>query len=499
MAQPPRPISPFEHLRLLRAHAQENRTEQLARTQLLAFTLYTFDNYEIGWHHRIMCQALNRFVSGELKRLMVFMPPRHGKSELVSRRLPAFILGCDPTAQIIATSYSADLASRMNRDVQRIIDTPAYAHLFPDSRLHGKNIRSVAQGSWLRNSDIFEIVNHGGTYRSAGVGGGITGMGGNRIIIDDPIKNQEEANSVVYREKLWEWYTSTLYTRLEKDAGICLTLTRWHEDDLAGRLLKLADEDPAADQWTVINFPAICESAENKLDPREIGEPLWPEKYNAERLAGLRASVGSRIWTALYQQRPAPDEGIIVNREWWRYYTTLPDQFDTVVQSWDLTFTGKETSDFVCGGVLGRKGADIYLLDIVHDRLSFTESIAAITNLARKWPQATAKYVEETANGYAAIDTLRSKVPGLIAVKPMGSKVARANAVAPRIEAGNVWLPDPSIAPWSRDIIEEWTAFPASAHDDIVDMMTQGIIKLGNIPSTDWSPLSIKGTNLWKY
>jgi hypothetical protein len=263
----------------------QNIRLHLARRCLAYFATYTDDRYRMNWHHRVLCDLLDQFVAQDLRRLMVFMPPRHGKSELVSRKLPAFIFGRNPDAQIIATSYSADLAQRMNRDVQRIVDSPAYTEVFPGTALYGKNIRTVAGGSYLRNSDIFEIVNHRGTYRGAGVGGGITGMGGDYIIIDDPIKNREEANSLTYRDRLWDWYTSTLYTRQEKDAAILLTTTRWHEDDLAGRLLELARTEPGADQWEILNLPALCEDeSKHPLDERDENVALWHDKYTYAEL-----------------------------------------------------------------------------------------------------------------------------------------------------------------------------------------------------------------------
>ena len=193
---------------LKRKYAAMLARRELARRHMADFVLYVDKRYQMNWHHRLLCEYLDRFVSGEISNLMVFMPPRHGKSELVSRKLPAFILGKDPDTSIISCSYSADLASRMNRDVQRIMDTPRYQEVFPKSKLFGKNIRSVANGTYLRNSDIFEIVGHRGVYRSAGVGGGITGMGGEFIIIDDPVKNREDADSPTLREKVWDWYTS---------------------------------------------------------------------------------------------------------------------------------------------------------------------------------------------------------------------------------------------------------------------------------------------------
>jgi len=471
------------------------REAKVLRAQggLLNFTLSTFPtDFDVNWHHKAMCRALNRFAQGTLKRLIITLPPRHSKSQLVSRQLPAWLLGRNPRAKIIGTSYSDSLASSMNRDVQRLIETEAYREIFPDTRLRGDRL-AIGTTAWLKNSGIFEIVNYGGCYRSAGVGGSITGVGGNYIILDDFCKNQEEADSELMRNRTFEWFGSTLYTRLEKDAGLLITATRWHEDDLVGRLLKLAKDDAAADQWEVISFPAMSEGHPHELDPRSPGEALWPSRYDKTRLAGIKASIGTRNWSALYQQRPAPEEGMIVNREWWQFYKALPLSFDKIIQAWDLTFTKSATSDFVVGVVLGKVGANIYLLDMIRDRLSFTSSIAAMKRMCSRWPQADAKYVEAAANGHALIDTLRSEIPGLIPVKPTGSKVARANAVSPLVESGNVWLPEKALAPWIDDVVEEWTSFPAGAHDDIVDAMCHGILKLKAEGPMDYLPLSLKG------
>lgn len=725
-----------------------------ARNGLLNFTTHTFPKYDIGWHHRALCKALNRFASGELKRLIVTLPPRHGKSETVSRRLPAYLLGLHPEMKIIGTSYADALAASMNRDVQRIIESDSYKELFPNTRLRGDKM-IPGTTSWMKNSGLFETVGYGGCYRSAGVGGSLTGTGGNCfpagtmvttergdldiadlallgyrapkvlsfnhatgatewasvvasreilssdlveiitskgksvvstpdhriyngehgyrearllssgsrltalpvkqdlhqmwsdeagpwsdlrrvlsrvagqardaavcalrkvfsaapvrapeiiaqgahgrlllsslfqrtprgekpqalsgvfhnalvrntggasyrrghpqrlprksdsalpsvpydppqiqtdtvsmvrqlrtksqpvydiqvegnsnffangllvhncVIIDDPIKNQEEADSALMRDRVFDWYGTTLYTRLEKNAGLLVTATRWHQDDLIGRLIKSANDDPLSDQWEVMSFPAISEGHPSTHDPRSPGEALWPNRFDATRLMGIKASIGTRNWSALYQQRPAPEEGMIVNRAWWQYYDAVPLQLDCIIQAWDLTFTKSATSDYVVGVVMGKKGSNIYLLDMIRDRLSFTSSIAAIKRMTLRWPQAEAKYVEAAANGHALIDTLRSEISGLIPVKPNGSKVARVNAVSPRIEAGNVWLPHKSLAPWVEDVVEEWTMFPAGANDDVVDAMTHGITKLIERGPTDFLPVSLSGNTIF--
>lgn len=462
-------------LSLINPNLKAEIEKEKARRHLLDFTTYTMPNYEVNWHHEVLCKELDKLVTGENKRLMVFMPPRNGKSELGSRRFPAYVLGRDPDAQIISTSYSADLASRMNRDVQRIIDSEEYRAVFPDTFLNGSNVRTIANGSYLRNSDIFEVVGHSGIYKSAGIGGGITGMGMNYGIIDDPIKNRKDAESKTIRESVWDWYTSTFYTRLEKDARILIILTRWHEDDLAGRLLKLAEEDPDADQWKVISYPAIAEAPLSEGDPRQEGDPLWPAKYDLSDLKKIKAAVGSYEWSALYQQKPSPSEGNILNRAWWKYYNAKPGKLDEIIQSWDCAFKETDDSDYVVGQVWGRVGANKYLLDQVRARMDLPGTIQAVRSLSAKWPQARAKLVEDKANGPAVIQLLKNEIPGLIPVNPEGGKVVRAQAASPELEAGNVFIPAPSIAPWIHDFVEEAAAFPNGLNDDQVDCFSQAI------------------------
>jgi len=495
------PLSPEEELEL--QQLLEEEAQHMGRQCLLDFTLYTYLAYEVNWHHEVLCDYLDKFVSGEVKRLMIFLPPRNGKSELVSRRLPAYILGKDPDASIIATSYTADLSSMMNRDVQRILDSNDYSNLFPETRLFGSNVRTVAKGSYLRNSDIFEVVGHKGVYKSAGVGGAITGMGCKYGIIDDPIKNRAEAESITYRNALWAWYTSTFYTRLEKDARVLITLTRWHEDDLAGRLLKLAHENPDADQWEVITFPALAEEIKHSADIRQTGEALWPGKYPLKELSTMKATMGSYEWNALMQQRPSSVGGNIIQRQWWKYWhfrgqnlppvtvktpdgeyilidsEELPLSFDELIQSWDMAFKDTKASAYVVGQVWARSKARKYLLDQLRDKMDFVKTIQAVKTLTTKWPKAVGKLVEDKANGPAVISALKRDVQGLIEVQPDGTKEARAFAVSPQIEAGNVYLPHPMIFNWVGDFLEEVTNFPNSVYKDQVDAMTQALSRLG--------------------
>lgn len=448
-----------------------------ARRSMMPFTLYTFEDYQVNWHHEEICETLDRWAFGDLNRLMIFAPPRYGKSELVSRRLPALIFGRNPDARIMSASYAADLAQRNNRDVQRIIDSSNYHDLFPNTTLAGAGVSRAFGTKALRNTDLFEIVGHKGIYISAGVGGAITGMGFDYGIIDDPYKNRAEANSRAIRENIWEWFTSTFYTRQEKDAKLLLMMTRWHEADLAGHIKFMMDNDPEFEKWVILSYSAI---AEFDIPARHIkaGQPLWPEKYDLQSLNNTKAMVGSYEWNALYQQHPSPLEGGIFNRKWWKFYkaTEIPTKFDTIIQSWDMAFKGTDHSDYVVGGVWGKIGADRYLLDLTRGRMTFTETIRAVKELTVRWPNAIAKVVEDKANGTAVIDTLKREIPGLIPFNPRGTKVERANAVSPNVESGNVYLP--IYKPWTQDFVEELASFPNGANDDQVDMFTQAMLRL---------------------
>ncbi len=462
------------------------------------FVLYTMPSYQMGWWHEEICHELDMFLEstmrGESPRLMIKTAPRHGKSELASRRFPAFAFGRYPDIGIISTSYSADLSSRMNRDVQRILESEAYSKLFPKTTLWGKNIRTVS-GAYQRNSDLFEIVGYQGSYRSAGIGGGITGMGMHVGIIDDFCRNRADADSSTLREKTFDWYTSSFYTRLAPGGGILVIATSWHMDDLMGRLLE-SERTGEGDAWKVISYPAIATHDEDK---RKTGEALHPDRYPLEQLEKIKAALGSRDWEALYQQNPVPDGGAIFQKTWLQYHTlpihdpkSMYRQFDKTLISWDMAFKDNEDSDFVVGQVWGRKAAQYFLLDQVRGRMGFTATLEAFKRLAEKWPQATEKLVEDKANGPAVIDSLKRYVSGIIPINPDGSKSARAHAITPLFEAHNVFLPDVSIAPWIRDYEAELLQFPASAHDDQVDATTQALRRLMTRPGMNFNAANLR-------
>lgn len=469
---------------------------ELARRYLIDFVDYTYprtdpkdplspSQYATGWFHRDVAARLDQFladvVAKKSPRMMLFAPPRSGKTELVSRRFPAFALGKHPDLTIIATSYASELSSRNNRDVQRIIDSHEYEVLFPDTRLFSANVRTTARGTWLRNSDIFEVVNHQGVYRSAGVCAGITGMGGDILLIDDPIKDAIEADSMVYRERLWEWYTSTLYTRRAPGAGVLIILTRWHEDDLAGRLLEAAKKGEG-DQWQLVKYPAIAEEDE---EHRKRGEALHPERFPREELDRIRVAVGSRVWTSLYQQRPAAAEGSIFKREFWGAFKwptddgqppTDPNALQEalrlmgvrrVVQAWDTAFKDKLESDFSACVTMGETKDSYLVLESIKRRYEYPELKRDAVARAAKW-RPTALLVEDKASGQSLVQELKreSRLP-VVPIKIDNDKVARANSVTPLHEAGRFKVPEG--APWVADFLDSMASFPVALHDDDVD------------------------------
>lgn len=495
---------------------EEDLAVDKARKGLLAFILATKSDFEVNWHHRAICRAVNYLqqrrtprellaaygivgkrleqmlanphpvtglyagctrpdiIDAPMTGLQVMVHPRAGKTEIISRRAPAWWLGRDPNAQVVGSSYGAELSSQNNRDVQRVMDHDDYVKIFPDTRLWSSNVRSVVKGTWLRNSDIFEVVGYKGRYKSAGVDGPLTGMGSNLALLDDLTKNRAEAESATIRERNWAWYTSTLYTRLEKLASKVIINTRWHEADISGKTIAQAKGDPIADQWFCLVFPAILDVEPGPADPRKPGEALWPNKYNVKRMASIRASIGPYEWESLYQQRPSPRGGGIINDQWWRWYGSVPYDLTSYVISVDLSFA--ERGDFSVFQVWAMQGhAKYYLIDSVRRRMTFTEQLATMQRLYAKYPMAMPKLVEHAANGAALIDTLKGKIPGIIAVRPTGSKELRVDAISPLIEAGNVFLPRKEIAPWVTDFTHEVAAFPQGAFDDQVDAMSQAL------------------------
>ena len=438
-----------------------------ARNNLLSFISVTYKDYKIGWVHQEICETLDLFfkdlIDGKRPRLIITMPPRSGKSEIVSRRFPAYFLGKYPDLSIISVSYSATLAEDFCRDVQRIIDSDEYKAIFPNTKLSDKKDKN-----YKRTSDIFEIVGHKGVYCSAGVGGGITGKGCDILIIDDPIKNRQEANSENTRKKIFDWYSSTAYTRLSPIGGVIMMCTRWHLDDLIGKVLSDKNQKP----FHVISYPAIAEHDEPH---RKQGEALHPERFSLEILNEIKSTLSASDWLSLYQQRPTPEGGAIFEVSKLRYFdeSSEPKRFDQIVGSWDMTFKENKTSDFVVGQLWGRKGSEFYLLDMVRDRMDFVKTLKVFINFANKHKNCNCWLVEDKANGTAIISTLKKHISGIIPITPKESKQERAYAITPYLEAGNIFFPKNQ--KFTKDLEEEMLQFPAGVHDDTVDSMTQAL------------------------
>ncbi len=445
----------------------------LAKTDYEYYLEYTHRGiYRHARHTKLICDKLEQVEEGKIKRLMIFLPPRHSKSMSVSETFPSFFIGKNLNRRVILVSYGDSLARKFGRANRNKLEE------------YGNEVFGINLSEDNSSVTNWGIERYRGGMISAGIGGPITGEGADLLIIDDPIKNRKEADSKTYRDMVWDEWQNTLYTRLQPDGAVIIILTRWHEDDLAGRLLN--PEYAPVEDWDIIRLPAIAE--ENDLLGREIGEPLWPEYgFDIEWAKRTKAAVGSQTWASLYQQRPSPPEGSIINRNWWKYYRQLPEQFDEVIQSWDCAFKETASGSYVVGQVWGRKGADKYLLDQFRARVDFTATIRAIRTMSAKWPETGLKLVEEAANGAAVIATLKREVSGIVPIRPQGSKEARLHAVAPDIEAGNVYIPDPTIASWVHDYVEELAAFPSGENDDQVDATSQALFRLNLRPTRQTS------------
>ena len=437
----------------------EAAKRQLARTHYADYVEYVHHGrWKRARHLDLICAELEKVITGETKRLMIFMPPRHGKSMTVTATFPSYYLGKYPDRRVIEVSYGDDLAKEFG-DANRMKIAE-----------HGCELFGVLLSQTAASKVSWNLEGHSGGMISVGVGGGITGKGADLLILDDPIKNRQEAESETYRKNLLNEWRSSIYTRLHPGASVLIILTRWHEADLAASLL----ESEAGD-WKVLSLPCVCDD-ENDLLGRKIGEPLWPEHgFDNEWCEQTKRAVGSYAWASLYQQHPSPIEGGILKRGWFKFYDVLPEKVSQAVQSWDCTFKEGKASDYVAGHVWMRSGPNYYLVDRVHDQIGIVDTMQAIRTMSYKHPKARGKLIEDAANGPAVIEMLKKEIPGIIPITPMGGKVVRASAVAPYLEAGNIYLPNPKNAPWIHDFIEECAAFPNGKHDDDVDAMTQAI------------------------
>jgi predicted phage terminase large subunit-like protein len=428
----------------------------LAREDLACYATVQWPKFEFAKHHQLIISRLEAIERGEISRLMIFLPPRHGKSLIGSAIFPAWYLGRHPERHLIFATYGQELSDDSGRQVRDFIADPVHRAIFP-----GCSLREDSSAAHRFNTV------RGGAYFAVGRGGPITGRGAHLLVIDDPLKDCAEANSETVRRALYDWYSSVAYTRLAPNGAIVLIQNRWHEDDLAGRLLA----NSFGDDWEVLSLPAIAEHDESF---RREGEALWPDRFGLLELGKIRNALGGRAWASLYQQRPAAAEGTIFKRDWWQFYRPpVSAPFAQIVQSWDCAYKKGAENDFSACTTWGATSNGYYLIHLWKDKVEFPELRRVLGSLAEHW-NPTAILVEDRASGQSLIQELKSSsVLPVIPVKVDSDKVARAQAATPLLEAGKLFLPEG--ASWVEDFIDELAVFPNGAHDDCVDSTTQAL------------------------
>lgn len=442
------------------------KTKENAQLHFMDFVSKVWPTFIGGRHHKDMAHAFERVARGEIKRLIINMPPRHTKSEFASYLLPAWFLGKFPQKKVIQTSHTAELAVGFGRKVRNLVDSEVYKSIFPGVGLQSD---SKAAGRWATNK--------GGDYFAIGVGGAVTGKGADILIIDDPHSEQEatlaESNPEVY-DKVYEWYTSGPRQRLQPGGSIIIVMTRWSKRDLTAQVVKSAAQREG-ENWEVIEFPALFE------DDR----PLWPEFWSKEELLALRNELPVGKWMAQYMQAPTSDVNAIIKREWWRIWEhDHPPHCDFLIQSWDTAFTKTERSDYsacTTWGVFyqdddtGLPQANIILLNAFKKRMEFPELKQRAMEEYKEWDP-DAFIVEAKASGAPLIFELRAMgIPVQEYTPSKGNdKVARLNSVADLFASGRVWAPETR---WAEEVMEEIASFPSGEHDDLVDSTSQALLR----------------------
>jgi predicted phage terminase large subunit-like protein len=449
----------------LELHEQAQKVEN-AQTNFIDFVHTVWPNFIDGAHHKRMAAAFERVAKGEVKRLIINMPPRHTKSEFASYLLPAWFLGKYPQKKVIQTSHTAELAVGFGRKVRNLVDSDVYKTIFPGV---GLQVDSKAAGRWA--------TNHGGDYFAIGIGGAVTGKGADILIIDDPHSEQEaalsETNPEIY-DKTYEWYTSGPRQRLQPGGAIVIVMTRWSKKDLTGQVIKSAMQR-SGEEWEVIEFPAILPS----------GNPLWPQFWSLGELTALKEELPVGKWMAQYMQQPTSEVSAIIKREWWRYWEKdHPPSCEFVIQSWDTAFLKTQRSDFsacTTWGVFyhdddtGKPQANIILLNAFKARMEFPELKMRAKEQYEDW-EPDSLIVEAKASGSPLIFELRAMgIPVQDFTPSKGNdKISRLNSIADIFASGRVWVPETR---WAEELVEEVASFPSGEHDDLVDSMTGAIMR----------------------
>ena len=435
----------------------EKQIQTRAKNDFLSFVKCMWPDFIEGCHHRHVAEKFNQLATGKLKRIIINMPPRHTKSEFASFLLPAWMVGRNPKLKIIQVTHTGELAIKFGRKAKHLIDSEEYHKIF-DTRLQED---SKAAGRWE--------TAQGGEYFAAGVGGAITGRGADLLIIDDP-HSEQDAMSESALESAYEWYTSGPRQRLQPGAAIVLVMTRWSTKDLTAMLLK-QQKEVKGDQWDVIEFPAVLED-----------KPVWPEYWSMDELDKVKATLPVKKWNAQFMQKPTSEEGAIIKRDWWRLWKHdwIP-QLNYVIQSYDTAFLKKETADFSAITTWGLfypsqdEPLNLILLDAIKDRYEFPELRRVALQQYKYWnPEMV--IVEAKASGLPLTHELRQMDIPVVNFTPSkgNDKHVRVNTCAPVFESGMVWAPDQKFA---DEVIEECAAFPFGDNDDLVDSMTQAVMR----------------------
>ena len=433
---------------------------------LLEYAKFQMPEYQTPAHIQLLAHKLEEVERGNIKRLAIFMPPRHGKSQLTSQFFPAWYLGRNPSKFVIATTYAQDLADDFGRSVRNQIQDEDYNRIFNDCTL-SKDSSSVRR---------FHTTGSG-VYYAVGAGGAITGRGAHLLLIDDPIKGREDADSDAMRSNLIDWYRSTAYSRLMPGGSIILIQTRWHEDDLAGWILRETSHEP----WEVIELPAVLDEKASKILKRPKGQALWPEAYDKKRLEEIKKTAGSREWNSLYMQRPSAEEGNILKRYWWKEWKEdNPPECNYILQSWDTAYTVKSTSDYsavTTWGIFEHNGIqNAILLSARRERWEFPELKSEAIKLYNEF-RPDVVLIEAKASGWSLIQELqRAGIPITPFNPKKADKKTRAHSVTPLFESGRVWYPSSKY--WAEDVINQCAQFPSSNYDDLVDSTTQALMRL---------------------
>jgi len=436
----------------------EKKKQGQVNDDFLSFVKHVWPEFIEGKHHKEIADKFNRLANGEIKRLIINMPPRHTKSEFASYLLPSWMVGRRPNLKIIQTTHTTELAIRFGRKAKTLMDSPEYKEVFK-TRLRED---SQAAGKWE--------TEQGGEYYAAGVGSAITGRGADLLIIDDPHSEQDALN-VHALERAYEWYTSGPRQRLQPGGSIVVVMTRWNMKDLTGMLLK-SQKELKSDQWEVVEFPAILPS----------NKPVWPEYWKLAELESVKASLSVGKWNAQWMQNPTAEEGSLIKREWWNVWDKgyIPP-LQHIIQSYDTAFLKKESADFSAITTWGVFYPDqdsppnLILLDALKERLEFPELKKEAYEQYKYWNPETV-IVEAKASGLPLTYELRKMGIPVINFTPSkgNDKHARVNAVAPLFESGVIWAPDEKFA---EEVIEECASFPYGDHDDLVDSTTQAIMR----------------------